>query len=180
MTIEQILKLISPIITLILGSLIKYFAEEKSKLISFIGHVSVFKLNDEQKTPVFAHNVIVRNAGRKSARNVRLVHNVLPLNINIYPPIKHSIERNPDDSGEILIPVLVPKEQITISYLYFPPLTWDRINTSTKSDEGLAKIINVIPVPQLSKWLIFLVWFLMFIGASFLLYWFMRLITYII
>lgn len=180
MTAEQVLKLISPIITLIIGSLIKYYAEERSKLISFIGHVSVFKLQDEQKTQVFAHSIIVRNAGRKAARNVKLVHNVLPLNISMFPPIQHSVERNPDDSGEIVIPVLVPKEQITISYLYFPPLTWDRINSITKSDDGLAKIINVIPVPQLSRWFTFLVWFLMFIGASFLLYWLMRLITYII
>lgn len=180
MTPEQILKLISPVITLIIGSLIKYYTEERSKLISFIGHVSVFKLQDEQKTQVFAHNVIVRNAGRKAARNVKLVHNVLPLNISIFPPIQHSVERNPDNSGEIVIPILVPKEQITISYLYFPPLTWDRINSITKSDDGLAKIINVIPVPQFSKWFTFLVWFLMFIGASFLLYWLMRLIAVII
>lgn len=180
MTIEQIFKIISPLITLIFGAILKYYTEEKSKLISFLGHVSVFTLQDEQKTQVFAHSVIVRNAGRKAAHNVRLVHNVLPSNINIYPPVQYFIEHNPEGSGEIVIPALVPKEQVTISYLYFPPLTWDKINILTKSDEGLAKIINVIPVPQLSKWLTFLIWFLMFIGASFLLYWLMRLITYII
>lgn len=180
MTIEQIFKIISPLITLIFGAILKYYTEEKSKIISFLGHVSVFTLQDEQKTQVFAHSVIVRNAGRKAAHNVRLVHNVLPSNINIYPPVQYSVEHNPEGTGEIVIPALVPKEQVTISYLYFPPLTWDKINIFTKSDEGLAKIINVMPTPQLSKWLIFLIWFLMFIGASFLLYWLMRFITYII
>ena len=123
MTTEQIFKIISPLITLIFGAILKYYTEEKSKLVSYIGHISAFTLRDEQKTNVFTHSIIVHNAGRKSARNVRLSHNVLPLNITIYPPVQYSIERNPEGSGEIVIPVLVPKEQITISYLYFPPVT---------------------------------------------------------
>lgn len=180
MTTEQIFKIISPLIALIFGAILKYYTEEKSKLVSFLGHISAFTLQDEQKTQVFAHSIIVRNAGRKVARNVRLGHSFLPQNITIYPKIQHSIERNLDGSGEIVLPVLVPKEQITISYLYFPPVTWEQINNYTKSDDGLAKIINVIPVPQPSKLLTLLIWLLMFIGASFLLYWLMRLITFII
>jgi len=180
MTIEQIFKIISPLITLIFGTILKYYLEEKSKLVSFLGHISAFTLQDEQKTQVYAHSIIVRNAGRKAARNVRLGHIYLPPHITIYPKVQHSIERNLDGSGEIVIPVLVPKEQITISYLYFPPVTWDQINNYTKSDEGLAKIVNVIPVPQPSRLLTFIIWFLMFTGASFLLYWLMKLIVKII
>ncbi len=180
MTTEQILKLLSPIITLLLGTIIKYYTETRSKLVSYIGHISSFTLQDAQKTVVFTHSIILRNAGNKSAHNVRVGHNYLPPNITVFPKIKYSVERNDDGSGELLIPVLVPKEQITISYLYFPPTTWDKINAYAKSDDGLAKIITVIPTVQLSKWLIALIWTLIFIGASFTLYWILRLLVSVI
>ena len=99
---------------------------------------------------------------------------MLPINITVYPPVQYSIERNPEGAGEIVFPVLVPKEQVTISYLYFPPLLWNQINVNTKSDEGFAKIINVIPMPQPNKAILASVWALVFVGASFLFYWLVR------
>jgi len=125
MDTEQILKLVSPLLTAIIGAIIKYYTEEKSKLISFVGHVSAFTLQDEQKTNVFSHSIIVRNAGRKTAKNIRLGHNILPENVKIYPEVQYTKEITPSGSSEIVIPALVPKEQITISYLYFPPTTWN-------------------------------------------------------
>jgi len=168
-------KLAAPILSLVVGAVFKHYTEARSRVVSFIGHVSAFTLQDEQHTVVHTHSVVVRNAGRKAASNVRLVHGVLPLNITVYPPVKHSIERNPDNSGEIVIPALVPKEQVTVSYLYFPPLLWNQINLTTKSDDGFAKIINVMPMPQPSKGVIALVWALVFVGASYAFYWAVRL-----
>ena len=178
--IEAIAKLISPLITLIISVIIKHYTERRSKVISFIGHVSSFTLNNEERTPVFTHSIIVRNAGRKAAQNIRLGHNVMPPNVTVFPKIQYQIENTPEGASEIVIPILVPKEQVTISYLYFPPVTWDKINSYTKSDEGFAKIINVIPMPQPSKFFLSLVWLLMFVGASFLFYWLIRLIAYVI
>ena len=172
---DVIAKVAGPVLSLIVGALIKHYTEARSKVVSFIGHVSAFTLQDEQRTTVHTHSVVVRNAGRKAARNVRLTHGVLPINVTIYPHVQHSIERNADDSGEIIFPVLIPKEQVTVSYLYFPPLLWNQTNLNTKSDEGFAKIINVLPMPQPSKAVIASVWALMFIGASFLFYWAVRL-----
>lgn len=168
---DVVAKVLGPLLSLIFGAVVKRYTEAKSKVVSFIGHVSAFTLQNDERTVVHTHSVVVRNAGEKAAHNVRLVHGVLPVNITIYPPIKHSIERNPDDSGEIVIPVLVPQEQVTVSYLYFPPLLWNQINLSTKSDEGFAKIVNVIPMPQPSKTVLGAVWALMFLGASLLFYW---------
>lgn len=175
-----IAKVLSPLITLIIGALIKKYTERRSKIISYLGHVSSFTLSDENRTLVFTHSIIVRNAGRKTATNIRLGHNVMPPNVSLYPNIPYRIENAPEGASEIIIPQLVPKEQVTISYLYFPPVTWDKINSYTKSDEGFAKIINVIPMPQPPKWAKAIVWLLMFIGASFLIYWLIRLIAYII
>jgi hypothetical protein len=182
---EQLIKLVSPVITLLLGAIIKYYTEEKSKIISYFGHISAFTLQNDQKSEVYSHSIIVSNAGRKSAKNVRVCHQVLPPNIltpniNINPSIQYSIERNPEGAIEIVIPILVPKEQVTISYLYFPPLTVGQINSYTKSDDGLAKIINVIPTPQPSKILRVIVWLLMFVGGSFTLYWIIKLIAAIV
>ena len=177
---ETIAKLVSPILTLIIGAIIKRYTERRARVISYIGHVSSFALQNDERTLVFTHSVIVRNAGRKAAQNVRIGHNIMPPNVTIFPKVQYRIEKTPEGASEIVIPVLVPKEQITISYLYFPPSTVDKINTYTKSDEGFAKIINVIPIPQPSKWILWLVWILIFIGASFLVYWLVRLIAYII
>lgn len=168
---DVIAKVAGPLLSLVLGAVIKHYSEAKSKVVSFIGHVSAFTLQDQERTVVHTHSVVVRNVGRKAAHNVRLAHGVLPINITIYPPVQNSIARNPDGSGEIIVPVLVPQEQVTISYLYFPPLLWNQINLNTKSDEGFAKIVNVIPMPRPSKGVLAVVWLLMFLGASLLFYW---------
>jgi hypothetical protein len=175
---DLIAKIAGPTLSLAAGAVLKNYTEARSRVVSFIGHVSAFTLQDEQHTVVHTHSVVVRNAGRRAARNVRLTHGVLPLNVTIYPPVQNSIEHNSDGSGEIVFPVLVPKEQVTVSYLYFPPLLWNQINSATKSDEGFAKIINVMPVPRPSKGVIAAVWLLSFVGASFVLYWLVRLAIY--
>lgn len=171
---DVIAKILAPVISIIVGAIIKYYAETRSKLVSFIGHVSSFTLQDPQRTVIHTHSVIVRNTGNKSANNVRLSHTVLPPNVTIYPPIQYKIETNPEGNGEIVIPVLVPKEQVTVSYLYFPPLLWNQINFTTKSDEGLARILNVIPMPQPSKFVLTVIWLLMLVGASFIIFWLLK------
>jgi len=182
MDTEQLFILASPLLAAVIGVIAKSYIEERSKIISYLGHVSTFALQDDEepKSFVYTHSVIVRNAGRKTAKNIRLGHDILPANFNIYPKVQYSIEYNPEGSAEILIPTLVPKEQVTISYLYFPPLTVGKINTYTKSDDGLAKIIDVIPIPRPARWALFMEWIFMFIGASFLLYWLMKIIANLI
>ena len=64
----------------------------------------------------------------------------------------------------------MPEEQITISYLYAPPLLWSQIHAYTKSDEGFAKILNVLPTPQPKKWIVRAFWALAFVGTASLLY----------
>jgi hypothetical protein len=54
---------------------------------------------------------------------------------------------------EILIPLLAPRQQITISYLYFPPILFNQINRPIYSDEGAARVITVLPQPQPPKWI---------------------------
>ena len=173
--VETAAKIASPIVTLVIGAILKHYTEKSPKLLSYIGHVSAFTLQDEMKSSVFTHSVIVRNAGRRAATNVRVGHHFLPINLRIEPQINYKIEVNPEGAAEIVIPTLVPKEQVTISYLYFPPTTWNQINSYTKSDDGYAKIVNVIPMPQPSTYVRWTSWILILIGASFVTYWVLRL-----
>lgn len=177
---DSIAKIAGPILSLVIGALLKRYTEARSRVISFLGNVSAFTLQGDPGGVVHTHSIVVRNAGRKAAHNVRLAHRILPDNVTIFPQIKHQIERNADQSGEIIFPVLVPKEQITVSYLYFPPVVWSQINSSTKSDDGFAKIIKVVPTPRPNKAVLAIVWLLMFVGASFILYWFVRLVLFVL
>lgn len=168
---EIIAKLLSPLIAALIGVIAKRYFEEKPKLISYLVHASAIPLNDEANTQINTHSIVVRNTGKKAAHNIRIGHNTLPKSFQIYPPVSHNILPGPNGSDEILIPTLVPNEQVSISYLYFPPLTFGQVNAYTKSDEGLAQIINAIPTPRPSKLVIATLWLLVFIGASTVAYW---------
>ena len=97
------------------------------------------------------------------------------------PPLNHTVTRSQQDaSAEICIPVLVPGEQVTISYLDFPPLTWHRIDAWVKSDECMAKWIQTISTAPPTKPIIVLVATLMFVGASTLVYWLLKLLPLVL
>ena len=53
---------------------------------------------------------------------------------------------------DIVIPTLVPGEQITISYLYFPPVTVAQVNAGIKCDQGFAQAIPVLLQRQYPRW----------------------------
>lgn len=166
---DLVLKIAVPLATLLLGRWLDRILEKRPKLISYLGYVSAFTLHNENRTQVYTHSIVVRNGGRVAANNVRLGHNVLP-DYQIYPSVPHTVEQPPGGGSEIVIPILVPGEQVTVSYLYVPPLTWDRVNVYTKSDEGFAKILNVIPTPQPPKWVVGVLWSLVFVGVTAILY----------
>lgn len=114
---------------------------------------------------VHTHAVVVRNAGKMTAHNVRLGHNILPPNFSVFPAIRHRVHTFRGGGSEIVFPTLVPEEQVTTTYLYFPPVTWNQINTYVRSDEGLARFINVLPTPQAPFWLLRTGWALLFLGT---------------
>jgi hypothetical protein len=110
------------------------------------------------------HDVIVRNSGKLPAKNVRLGHAFLPDYI-VIPNTKYEVTNLAAGGKDISFPVLVPYEQITVSYLYYAPTTYQSINTYVKSDEGLAKVINVIQAPSYSQWQKAIIYVLLFIGS---------------
>ena len=178
---DLIAKIVSPIFVAVIGAILKKYLEGRPRLIVYLVHASAHPLPNQnqgqQSGNVHTHSIVVRNAGKKSAHNVRVGHAFLPASYQIHPPVSHTVVSGQGGSAEIVIPVLVPNEQISISYLYFPPLVWNQIAAYTKSDEGMAKQIDVIPSPILSKPIITLLWALIFVGASTCTYWAFHVIS---
>ena len=152
---DLVLKIAYPLVILFLGIILNKWFEDRPRLISYISQT--FGINTKapngSNLTAHTHSVVVGNVGRKSATNVRLGHAVLPA-FQILPSIDHSVKDLPDGSKEIVIPTLVAKKQVTINYLYFPPLRFDQINTYTESDQGSARIVNMQLTRQYSPTLI--------------------------
>ena len=170
MDIDVVGKLLAPILTAIVGFIAKRYFETRPNLITYLVHASAIPLQGERPTNVNTHSIVVRNSGKRTAHNVRIGHNFLPA-FQIFPQLAHQVVKSETGSAEIVIPTLVPGEQINISYLYFPPEVWSQIHSYCKSDEMAAKYINIIPAAQLNKLQLAAIWSLLFIGASTLVYW---------
>lgn len=135
----------APTIALFIGAFLNHFITNREKIITHYGHVSGFRLDpiapSTEITYVNTHSIIIKNTGRKTATNVRVGHQILP-DINIYPDIEYLVQDLPGGGKEIIFPKVIPKKEITISYLYFAPTLYNQINTHVESDIGPAKVVN--------------------------------------
>lgn len=167
---DLVAKVAIPLGTLVLGKYLDRWLAKRPKLVMYLGHASAFTIHGNNPSVIHTHSIVIRNAGRETANNVRVGHSVLPEHYQLYPAVPHSVVQVPDGLAEIVIPKMVPGEEVTISYLYFPPLLWSQIHVYTKSDEGFAKVLNVLPTPQPPKWVIRCLWVVLFVGAVAILY----------
>lgn len=168
--IEVIGKLLAPVITAVLGFIGKKYLEARPKLITYLVHASAIPFGEDREVTVNTHSIVVRNSGERTAHSVRIGHNFLPAH-QIFPQVGHEIVSGVNGAAEIVVPTLVPGEQVTISYLYFPPRVWSEVHSYCKCDEMAAKYINIVPSPQLGKLQVAIMWGLIFVGASTLVYW---------
>ena len=175
---DIVVKIIVPIGTLVLGKYLDRWFYRKPKLIYYLGHASAFALRGNPPGTVHTHSIVLRNAGRETACNVRVGHHILPDNYQLYPAVPHTTEGAPDGIKELVISRLVSGEQITISYLYPPSILWNQIHVYIKSDEGYAKALNVLPTPQLPKWAARILWVLIFVGSVSIIYLIIELIKW--
>lgn len=172
-----VLKVAGGVLAVIVGWALRVWSERGPKLIAFYGHTSAFKLPplEDQRQPltVHAHAVVVRNVGRKAATNVRISHYWLPPAFNLWPPVKFTVEAVPNAGEDIVIPILVRDQQVTINYLYYPPVTFNQVTSGVRSDEGFAKVVTALLTPQASSWKLGIVRALIVLGivaALYLLY----------
>ena len=111
----------TPILTLFVGVWVNRRFESRPILLSHWGHVSSFNYQQGNGATgvVNTHSVVIRNVGRRAATNVRLSHTFLP-DFNIWPSVEYELKEVPNSGQDIVIPTVVPNQQLTISYLYFP------------------------------------------------------------
>jgi hypothetical protein len=161
-----------PFITLVLGAALDRALERRPKLVAYFAHASVFNLRHDPEHPqtIHTHSIVIRNVGRRPATSIRVCHVYLPVNINVYPDSAYEVHPLPGGGSEMVFQSLVPGEQITISYLYFPPLLFNQIHCGIKHADGFARELTVLPTPQLAPWRAWVYLSLMILGGIALLY----------
>lgn len=123
------------------------------------------------KEAVNTHTLVIRNAGSKTATNVRVGHNHLPADFQISPKRAFKIENIDDgECSDIVFDTVAPSEEITISYLYFPPVFADQIIGMVKCNEGIARGINVWIARRYPAWVNYLIQFLVVVGGCTIFY----------
>ncbi len=166
-------EIIIVVVSLVIGGFVKQWFERKPRVVYFVSHASSFRLKDIERDEDLwsnTHSIILRNTGRRTAKNVRISHRDQSIQFNIFPSIRYEVSNLPDGGAEIVIGQLVPKEVIEISYLYFPPLTYLNVMGEIKHDEGFAQLQPVLFQRQFPKALNIIVGILTLLGAITLIY----------
>jgi hypothetical protein len=88
---------------------------------------------------------------------------------SIWPEVPHTVEDLPR-SHDIVIPTLIAGEQLTISYLYEPTLTFDKVNQGVKCDQGFAQVFPVVVQRQRPRWFHVIVRIIVLVGVGTLSY----------
>jgi hypothetical protein len=175
---DLIFRILGPIAGAITGWLLGRWSERRSKLVTYYGHVSAFQARPEpaadgQPAPppfaVHSHSVVIRNAGRRAATNVRVTHQYLPRDYNVSPAVPYTVEQL-EGGVDIVFPQLIPEQQVTISYLYPGHVVWSQITKDVMSDDGYATVLTLLPMPQPPRWATVAAWILMGVGATTVLY----------
>ena len=174
-----VINIVVPFLILFIGIILKRFLARKAKVNFYLSHVSAFTLRDT-RAQVYTHIIVVFNSGNKTAKNVRVGHNYLPRDFSIFPTNKVYEEEEASGGGKnIKFSTLVPKETVTISYLYYPPVTYQQVNSQVAHDEGLAKPIPVLLTKQYPRWQLRILAFLTLLGTVafiYLIIWLIRVI----
>lgn len=130
----------------ILGACLNRWFQRKARIIAFTTPPGHIRMKDGGV--ISCHNLILRNDGKKEAKNLQVIHVNLP-DFQVLPAIKYSREQLQDGTA-IIFPTLVPGEQITICYIY-PGEFFGQIHGVIKHEEGQADYINVLLTKQYSK-----------------------------
>jgi hypothetical protein len=80
--------------------------------------------------------------------------------------VPHTVETLPDNTQDIAIPTLIPREQLTISYLYAPTLTFDQVNQGVKCDQGFARVFPVVVQRQRPRWFLIIGQVILLVGVG--------------
>src|SRR5207253_10740929 len=125
-----------PVVGVVVGIAIERMLERKPKLIAYFTHASAFVLPGLPPIQVHTHGIVIKNAGRKAATDIRVRHQVRPSQFVVFPSVAYTDPNLPGGGFEIVLPRLVADEQVAISYLYSPPLLFNQIHSGIGHSDG--------------------------------------------
>jgi hypothetical protein len=164
------------ILPAVAGGIVTWLFEGRPRLLSFVLGSSAVTLKPQlgqqgalQPLTVHSHTLVIRNRGRKAAQNVRIGHHNLPA-FSIEPSLHYRVDTLPSGEMQIVFPVLPPRTQASVNYVYFPPLLWNQTHTAITSDDGPASARNMQIMPRPPNALIVLCWALMALGLATVVY----------
>jgi len=161
---------VGPMAGAVVGAFAARAFERRVRLVAYLGHASAFRIQGPPEIRLHTHQYVIRNAGKQTATNVRVGHNDVRVDYNIYPDVPFTVETLPGGTKEIVISRLLAGEQVTLSYLYYPPVVYSQVNTYIKSDQGYAKVVTVLPQQQYPKWFGISAFLFMLLGMITVLY----------
>jgi len=156
----------APLLTLFVGAWLSRAVEKRPKLVAYFAHSTAVTLDPGGGNPSFninTHTVVVRNAGGLPAKNIHIPHltlpgrNGVPGGYTVWPPQQHQVIDLAGGASEILIPALPPNGELTVSYLYLPPLFSNQIHQQVRHDDGIAASYNVHLVKKPAVWMLVVV-----------------------
>lgn len=172
----SVVTVVAPIVAAVGGYFGKRALDLKPRVVAFMASANsvVMGKGTDTETTIHSHVLIIRNDGGLAARDVRITHDIFPPGLSVYPGIEYRAFENPQGQTELQFPLLAPGQQVSVSYMYFPPLIWPQINCDVYSENGRAERVTLLPKPKPARWIVSLRYVLMFTGAWALIYWIAR------
>lgn len=131
---------------------IDYLVARRPKVVAFFTHGATFKFfANDSWNPVNTMGLALQNTGRAAATDIRIVHRRRPLFFQAFPIMNATETLTPQGDWEILIPSILAKQIVFVSYLDGLPLDSTLISYMACSDH----VIRQVPIQfarVLPKW----------------------------
>jgi hypothetical protein len=158
---KEILAIFTPIITWLLNNSLK----GKAQIVYAKPHEFVFLIqepllnsegavvNSSQTVNTISH--LILNTGKETATKVEITFNWRPMYLNVWPIRRYEEHTDKDGRYTLILENLSPKESMNCELLSINKSLPELV--SVRSEQCLAKLINMQPQPILSNWARFLI-----------------------
>lgn len=142
----------------------------KGRLLWSVSHAFTYHIRNLESGnfPVLTQQILVQNFGGAALNDVEIVLNYPPQHYEIWRPRQFETKHTPDGRLAILFPTIAGHETLTINML--DTLRELPIVVDVRSSAGLGREVQMLPVIRLPAWVYGLIWLLIVIGVSALLY----------
>jgi hypothetical protein len=174
-------EIVKAVLTLLTGWLLTRLTNKSAHLIAYLSHLQTVNFPAQGQAPgvvVQTFSLFLWNQGKASAKDVQVLHNILPAH-NVYPDLPRNTIQTPGGGTAIHFPSIPPKVLVTISYLVFLPVNQQIISAVTY-EHGPAHFIPVNLQRVFPKPVQYALAFLVICGAYTVIGWLWTLLTFLV